>query len=201
MTFRTECSSATTVFPTFVAVYTGDSLSSIERLAFSITQDDNYVTSLSIAVEQGVTYRIVGMMGGNESDSGSGAFTLSWSGDLIVARSPYEMWAAEKGLGGPEEVTAGVANVFRYVFGIPSAAFSPISSIGFDASGHLVLTLPTIVNTEGVALSVLSTTDITNWSPPVAEERSVTVGADGTLKFSDASPARFYRLRAVLQNP
>lgn len=195
--FSTKCSGGGYIYPTCIAVYTGDSLSAIERLAFSITQDDNYVTSLSITVEQGVTYRIVGMMGYD----GSGAFTLSWNGDLTVQRSPYETWAAEKGLGGPEEVTAGVANVFRYVFGIPSGTFSPISAIGFDASGRIVLTLPTIVNTEGVTLSVLSTTDLSNWSPPVAEERSVTVGTDGTLKFSDTAPSRFYRLKAVLQAP
>lgn len=195
MVFGTKCSGGGYVYPTYIAVYTGDELAAIERLAFSTTVDDNYETSLSIAVEQGVTYRIVGMMGYD----GSGAFTLSWSGDLAVARSPYETWAAEKGLGGPGEVTAGVANAFRYVFGIPSAAFSPISAIGFDASGRVVLTLPTIVNTGGVTLSVLSTTDITDWTPPVAEERSVAVGADGTLTFDDDAPARFYRLKAVVR--
>ena len=197
MVFSTKCSGGGYIYPTYIAVYTGDALSAIERLAFSTERDDKWVTSLSIAVEQGVTYRIVGMMGFD----GSGAFTLSWSGDLTVARSPYETWAAAKGLGGPEEVTAGVANVFRYVFGNPSGTFSPISSIGFDASGRIVLMLPTVVNTEGVTLSVLSTDDLSNWSPPVAEERSVTVGADGTLKFNDTSPSRFYRLKAVLQDP
>ncbi|MBR4258120.1 MAG: C10 family peptidase [Kiritimatiellae bacterium] len=81
MTLATKCSGGGYIYPTYNAVYTGDTLSAIERLAFSITRDDNWVTSLSFEVEQGVTYRIVGMMGYD----GSGTFTLSWSGDLTVA--------------------------------------------------------------------------------------------------------------------
>ena len=92
-------------------------------------------------------------------------------------------------------------NVFRYVFGKPTEAFSPIASVGRDASGRIVLALPAVVNTEGVTLSVLSTPDITNWSPPVAEERSLTLGADGAVRFEDFDSVRFYRLRAEVQAP
>ena len=81
MTLATKCSGGGYIYPTYIAVYTGDALSAIERLVFSTTRDDKWVTSLSLEVEQGVTYRIVGMMGYD----GSGKFTLSWSGDLTVA--------------------------------------------------------------------------------------------------------------------
>ena len=80
MTLATKCSGGGYIYPTYIAVYTGDALSAIERLVFSTTRDDKWVTSLSLEVEQGVTYRIVGMMGYD----GSGKFTLSWSGDLTV---------------------------------------------------------------------------------------------------------------------
>ncbi len=194
MTFTTSSSSTSSIYPTFIAVYTGDSLSSLERLTFSTTLDTNYATPISLSVEQGVTYRIVGMMG----DNGAGTFTLTWSGNLTVQASAYDTWAAANGLGGAEEVTAGVANAFRYVFDIPSAEFSPISSIGLNSSGQVVLTLPEIVNTDGVTLKVLSTTDLSDWSSSSVSERSVTVGSNGTLTFDDADPARFYRLKAVL---
>jgi len=85
MTFSTKCSGGGYVYPTFIAVYIGDTLSGAERLAFSTTWDDSWVTSLSLEVGQDATYRIVGMMGGDETGSGSGMFTLSWSGDLTVA--------------------------------------------------------------------------------------------------------------------
>ena len=198
MTFETECSGGGWRYPTFIAVYTGDTLTLDNRQAFTNVYDtDTYITTLAFEVEQGVTYRIVGMLGYD----GSGTFKLSWSGDLTVARSPYETWAAAKGLGAPGEVTAGVENVFRYVFGKPAEAFSPITSVGRDASGRIVLVLPAVVNTEGVTLSVLSTPDITNWLPPVAEERSLTQGSDGALRFEDLDTARFYRLKAEVQSP
>ena len=87
MTFSTKCSGGGYVYPTFIAVYIGDTLSSAERLAFSTTRDDSWVTSLSLEVGQDATYRIVGMMGGDETGSGSGMFTLSWSGDLTVTQT------------------------------------------------------------------------------------------------------------------
>ena len=82
MTFQSQCSGGGYRYPTFIAVYTGDTLSLDNRQAFAYEYDSNtYVTTLQIDVEQGVTYRIVGMMGYD----GSGTFTLSWSGNLTVA--------------------------------------------------------------------------------------------------------------------
>ncbi len=196
MTFSTSCADAVYAYGTFVAVYVGDTLSSIERLAYSSewVPADDYRTSVSVTVSQGQTYRIVGMTSGDDC---TGEFRLSWSGNLTVTQS-YAAWAEENGLGDPEVVTDGVANLFRYVFGITSGSFSPISSVGFDSSGNVVLQLPTIVNTEGVTLKVLSTTDLSDWTSSSVEEREVTITPEGQILFSDTSPSRFYRLKASL---
>ena len=84
MTFQSKCSGGGYVYPTFIAVYTGDTLTLDNRYAFTYVYDKNtYVTTLDFEVEQGVTYRIVGVMGYD----GSGTFTLSWSGDLTVQQA------------------------------------------------------------------------------------------------------------------
>ena len=81
MTLQTQCSGGGYVYPTYIAVYIGDTLSLNNRQAFAYEYDKTtYVTALEFDVEQGVTYRIAGMMGYD----GSGTFTLSWSGDLTV---------------------------------------------------------------------------------------------------------------------
>ena len=86
MTFQTSARGNGYLYQTLVAVYTGDTLASLTRLGFATQPDsnNNYVTSVTISVNQGETYRIVGMMAGNANDSSYGAFTLSWSGELTV---------------------------------------------------------------------------------------------------------------------
>ncbi len=74
-------------YQTLIAVYAGDTLATATRLDFAFSPDSNYETHLSLAVEQGVTYRIVGMVAGNANDSGTGVFSLSWSGDLTVTQT------------------------------------------------------------------------------------------------------------------
>ena len=83
MTFSTKASGGGYVYPTYIVIYTGDALASIQRIAVSTEYDSNWVTSLSLSVEQGVTYRIVGMMGYDASAK----FTLSWSGNLTVSQT------------------------------------------------------------------------------------------------------------------
>ena len=84
MTLQTQCSGGGFIYPTFIAVYIGDTLSLNNRQVFAYEYDKTtYVTTLEFDVEQGVTYRIVGMMGYD----GSGTFTLSWSGDLTVSQT------------------------------------------------------------------------------------------------------------------
>ena len=82
ITFQSKCSGGGYRYPTYIAVYTGDTLTLDNRQAFAYTYDKStYVTTLDFEAEQGVTYRIVGMMGYD----GSGTFTLTWSGNLTVA--------------------------------------------------------------------------------------------------------------------
>ena len=84
VTFQTYCSGGGYVYPTFIAVYTGAALTLDNRLTFTYEYDEStYVTTLNLNVEQGVTYRIVGMMGYD----GSGRFSLTWSGDLTVSQT------------------------------------------------------------------------------------------------------------------
>ena len=81
ITFRSKCSGGGYRYPTFIAVYTGGTLTLENRQAFVYEYDTStYITTLDFEVEQGVTYRIVGMMGYD----GSGTFTLTWSGNLTV---------------------------------------------------------------------------------------------------------------------
>lgn len=179
----------------FVAVYTGDAIGSLQRLAFDTDDDGDFIASLSLSVEQGTTYRIVGMT----YDEGSPcAFTLTWSGNLEVRTSPYEAWAREQPvyLGGPAEKTGGVENAFRYAFGIPSEPFSPILSVSLDASGRPALAFPPVVNTNGVTLTLLSTTNLTDWTSAAVSERPLVLDGDGTMHPDDSGAVRFYRLKA-----
>ena len=51
------------------------------------------------------------------------------------------------------------------------------------------------MNTDGVTVKVLSTTDLTDWSN--SEVRTLTISDNGTLIFDHATdPQRFYRLKA-----
>ena len=90
MTCETKCSklSGNTIYrkQTAVALYTGLDLSSLTRLAYATQPDsaNEYATTLNVAVEQGVTYYIVGM---TLNSSATGSFTLSWSGDLTVSQT------------------------------------------------------------------------------------------------------------------
>jgi len=196
MTFRTSCSGGGYRYPTFIAIYTGDTLSLDNRQAFAYEYDkSSYVTTLEMEVSQGTTYRIVGMMGYD----GSGTFTLTWSGDLTVQKTPYETWADDNVSGGaPDAVTGGVENAFRYVFDKPDESFSPILSAAPGPSDGSVLRLPAVVNTDGVTLKVLSTTNLADWVSAV-ETNDVTVGQDGTVTLPVGGPVRFFRLKAEVE--
>ena len=197
MTFRTSCSGGGYIYPTFIAVYTGDTMSLDNRQAFAYQYDTStYITTLEMDVSQGTTYRIVGMMGYD----GSGAFTFQWSGDLTVAKTPYETWADANVSGGaPTEVTDGIENGFRFAFGLASGEHPPLQTLSFNASGHPVLTFPSGTVASGVTLKLLSTTNLSDWSPGAVTERTVTLGADGSITLDDADVNRFYRLKAEFE--
>jgi hypothetical protein len=110
----------------------------------------------------------------------------------------YYAWAAVNGLGGPEEATDGQPNLVRYVFDKPSGDCNPFTDISLVDGKPVVRTLAP-VNTEGVTIKVLSTTDLADWSH--AEELELSVDPDGglLLEHDTSDPARFYRLQAEEQ--
>ena len=69
---------------TYVAVYTGDSLATLDKVGYRDEWDSDYWTRVAVEVTQGVTYRIVGMSCGEQYTD---EFTLSWSGDLTVSQT------------------------------------------------------------------------------------------------------------------
>ena len=83
-----------------IAAYAGDSWQLSDRLNWNYDDDGDGWAMIEIVVEQGQTYRIVGMMtwGG---DPYTGEFTLTWSGDLTVATTevPVQLsWLETNGL-------------------------------------------------------------------------------------------------------
>lgn len=107
--------------------------------------------------------------------------------------SGYDAWAAANGLGGPHEVTDGVANILRYAFDVPEGPLVPITGIEVKDDLVTISTLP-LVNTDGIRVVGVSTADIQGWSDPA--EKTMSAG-DSTVPFEEGtSPLRFYRLEA-----
>jgi len=196
VTFRTSAESDWYLPQTFAAAYVGDSLSSAVRLGFATEIDDDWETPLVLNVTQGETYRIVGVMGNNET----AAFTLRWDSSLVQEKTPYETWAEANGIaGGPSGTTGGVPNAFRYVFGRPNGAFSPIAGIRRETVEGTVLLLPPVANAEGATLKVRSTADAADWESGSVDEREISVGEDGRAVLGDRGDSvRFYRLEAEI---
>ena len=147
MIFQTYCSGDRYIYPTYIAVYTGDMLALDNRAAFAYEYDESsYITTLSLDVEQGVTYRIVGMMGYD----GSGTFTLAWSGDLTVAPTatstevpvPYS-WldALFPGQGGTAESYDTLANADSDGDGLPNWAEYVCGTSPTNADDKLTVTI------------------------------------------------------------
>ena len=110
--------------------------------------------------------------------------------------TPYDTWASTNGLAAAETVTEGVPNLIRYVFGKPSGVCNPFAGISLNASGKPVVKTLAPVHTDGVSISLLSSTNLTDWSQ--ADELGYTdFGPNGELIFEHdtADPARFYRLK------
>ena len=84
MTFTARLAGTSYLLPPMLAVYTGDSLSSIERIVYDADEDADYFAVASFNAMQGETYRIVGMSG---YEGLVGSFTLTWSGDLTIAQT------------------------------------------------------------------------------------------------------------------
>ena len=100
--------------------------------------------------------------------------------------------------GTPAELTDGVANIFRYVFGQPAGALPLMADVSFDEDGNPVLVLPPVAHLDGVVLSLLSTPDPGDWSSPAVSERVLTGDPDESIVLDATAPARFHRLKAAI---
>jgi parallel beta-helix repeat protein len=109
----------------------------------------------------------------------------------------YAAWATLNSLGAPDAVTEGQPNLIRYVFDRPSGAFSPFTGITFQ-NGDPVLLFPSFnPDVSGVSLSILSTTNLLDWT------HAVEIQLPGPpfkfngiiLQHPDSAPARFYKLK------
>lgn len=112
---------------------------------------------------------------------------------------PYEyaVWAAANGRRGnwSDEDADGIANVFRYVFDVPSGAFSPITNITFNAAGKAVVSAREVVHTSGFTLSVVASDDIAG----TENVASYPISFDGQALIDEPrKPRRFFRLKAGL---
>ena len=106
----------------------------------------------------------------------------------------YSTWAAKNHLGAADDVTAGQYNLFRYVFNMPTNACNPFVGISFTAENRPVIQTLAPVNTNGVTIKVLSSTNLTDWAQ--AEWKLLTIQSGGELVFEDdTEDARFYRLK------
>ena len=109
--------------------------------------------------------------------------------------SGYAAWAAENGLGAADAVTEGVPNLIRYVFDRPSGACNPFTGISF-INGNPALDFLPFVNTDGVTLMVISSTNLLDWSQYqyftlTAEDSGYTI----ILNHGDNAPQRFYKFK------
>ena len=112
-----------------------------------------------------------------------------------AAQSGYAAWAADNGKGAWDEKSDGVYNVFRYVFDVPSGtAGTQITNI-VVAGGTAVVMTPAVKNSEGVAVSVVESSDVAGASVKTTKP----LDAAGTNTFSIGNDtSRFYRLSATL---
>ena len=108
----------------------------------------------------------------------------------------YVAWAAEKGITGAwNEMSGGIYNVFRYVFGQPTGAITnpPLIDIEIEGGNAVVIT-PPVSNTVGFTISVVESSDVAG----AAVTRRKPLDATGRTVFPMGSAAsRFYRLSAA----
>ena len=121
----------------------------------------------------------------------------SAGGSITYDPSPYENWAAANGVAGAWNATdaSGIANVFRYVFNVPTGAFTnpPLLDIAIEGDSAVVIT-PPVSNTVGFTVSVVESSDVAG----ATVTRRKPLDAMGRTEFPMGSAAsRFYRLSAT----
>lgn len=115
---------------------------------------------------------------------------------MIAEKEGVDAWLEENGLAGAwdEKDANGIANVFRYVFDMPTETFAdpPLIDITLE-DGRVVVKTPDVANTAGVAVSVVESSDVGGTADVVGH--TLEEAAAG-LEMSGGS--RFYRLAATM---
>ena len=128
-------------------------------------------------------------------------YVLNFGDKTVTGDFPviYDLWAAANGLGAWDAADAsGVHNVFRYLFDVPTGAFTnpPLLSISFDASGNPVIHTPPLnPSATDFDISILATPTLTGTPDgegvstyPLDPSGSTTIPQNGNT-------TRFFRLR------
>ena len=103
---------------------------------------------------------------------------------------------------------SGIHNVFRYLFDVPTGAFTtpPLLSISFDASGNPVIHTPPLnPSATDFDISIVATSDLNVWGaavpaadPPGEDAASYPLDPSGSTPIpATSTPARFFRLRVT----
>ena len=108
---------------------------------------------------------------------------------------------------------SGIHNVFRYLFDVPTGAFTnpPLLSISFDASGNPVIHTPLLnPSATDFDISIVATSDLNVWGaavpaavaqqrdPPGEDAATYPLDPSGSTTIpATATPARFFRLRVT----
>ena len=106
----------------------------------------------------------------------------------------YAAWAEENGIDGEwDDMSGGIYNAFRYVFGQPTGDFALITGIDVGES-EVVITTPAVVKSDGVTVSVVESSDVAGKTVTATKA----VDASGITEFAkdSAATSRFYRLSA-----
>ena len=107
---------------------------------------------------------------------------------------------------------SGIHNVFRYLFDVPTGAFTnpPLLSISFDASGNPVIHTPPLnPSATDFDISIVATSDLDVWGaavpaavaqqrdPPGEDATTYPLDPSGSTTIPATTPARFFRLRVT----
>ena len=135
----------------------------------------------------------------NEDGTSTISFKVHEEPEPPTPSSGYGTWAEENGIAGDwDSVTDGIANVFRYVFGVPADNFQLITNITFNTASHAVIWTPQMVNdtdSAEFAIYVVPSADLV--FDESDENDKVQLSDTGATEIDeDLHEARFFRLKA-----
>ena len=106
----------------------------------------------------------------------------------------YAAWAEENGIDGEwDDMSGGIYNAFRYVFGQPTGDYALITGIAVGES-EVVITTPAVVNSDGVTVTVVESSDVAGET--VTDTKELTEEGRAGFTKDSAAESRFYRLKA-----